>query len=242
MLKIINFLISGSIVVQVPGHEPVVTPSPELSAPDSFPSNPQYDLTNITQFQKKIGVLMEKINHIVEHEHNNTHDNLNGSLAVINVINELKVNLDEWSRSVNTSIEAGDIKQQNETLQTNLLKSKIYLAQLIHELAQNKTDPSELTCKINSLYEEIQNLTNIDISFFNMTIDNDELKLINCNETINWNCTTDSTFFPAHPHHAETEIENLPFHPNMIAILAICFAIISILSYVGLISWRYFLE
>lgn len=215
----------------------MVTPSPELNAPASFPTNPQYDLTNITKFQKKISALMEKINHIVEH--NNTYDNLHGSLDVINVINELKVNLDQWSRSVNTSNEASKIKQENETLQTNLLKSKVYLAQLIHELAQNKTDPSELTCKINNLYEEIQNLTNIDIGFFNMAVDNDELKM-NCNETINWNCTDTNITVPA--HHAETDIENLPFHPNIVAILAICFAAISILSYVGLISWRYFLE
>lgn len=220
------------------GHDPVAKPNPDTNAADSFPKNPQYDLFNITEFQKKIAVLMEKINHIVEHDASTEH--LRNHLAVINVINELKASLDQWSQGMISSNKTTEtIKQQNASLATNLLSSKVYLGQLVHEVQQNGTDSTELVCKINNLFEEIKNITGMDVQF--------EIALVtDCSDPSDSECssspdnTTDTT--DAHIQHVEKDIEDLSFHPNLIGSLAICFAVVSILSYIGLISWRYILE
>ncbi|XP_026686846.1 STAM-binding protein-like, partial [Diaphorina citri] len=66
-----------------------------------------------------------------------------------------------------------------------------------------------------------------------------ELKSSNCSDSSN--CTTDGLSEEA--VHVETEdIDNLKFDPGWVGILAICFAVVSIVSYVGLITWRYILE
>ncbi|KAL1459454.1 hypothetical protein WDU94_011436 [Cyamophila willieti] len=232
---------AGSIVVNVTGHDPVQAPNPDTNAAENFPSNPQYDLSNITIFQKKITVLLEKINLIVEN--NNSRDHLNKSKAVISIMNELKANLDQWIYSNNQTLSHDHIHNKtnhgNQTLTIGLVESKFYLGTLAHQLLENGTGSLELLCKINSLYEEIKNLTNLDIEF-NIDTDYFDPKT-NCSHIDRVeNCPPLDEGVTL--HHAETDIEDLSFHPPMFAVLAICFAVVSILSYIGLISWRYILE
>ncbi|KAI5733321.1 hypothetical protein M8J76_010478 [Diaphorina citri] len=223
----------GAIVVSVEGNKPVDAPSPDTHAADNFPSNPEYNLASMTEhnlvtIRKKIAVLMDLINQSVER--NNSHNMLTSGMAAVNLTNDLKNSLDHWIRGMSTANKTtySDIEEQNITLKNKLLSSKV----------QNKTDPTEILCMINNLYEEIYNVTNIKVEF-DIVVDNEELKSSNCSDSSN--CTIDGLSEEA--VHVETEdIDNLKFDPGWVGILAICFAVISIVSYVGLITWRYILE